>query len=177
MFVPELWLGPSLFCPSLLQAKRGGCLCWRRTSLETRSAHWFSGPSFSIINSQLQEASGQTDFPTIPSQHNIRSEGFSGSQYKQSQAHFPRGPDIQMGFSAWLLPTCPGVGFQIFLQIMTSLFLQQGPRLRVILEIRDGDTPLLDILLSPTSVGQQKGNITNCEVKWCLRKVHWRNKG
>lgn len=177
MLVPNIWLGPSPFWSSLLQARRGVCLCWQRTSLETRSAHWFSGHSFSIIKSQLQEASGQTDFPTIPSQHNIRSEGFSGSQYKQSQAHFPRGPDIQMGFSAWLLPTHPGIGFQIFLKITTSLFRQQGPRVRVILEIKEGDTPLLNILLFPTSVEQQEKNITNCEVKWCLGKVHWCKKG
>lgn len=88
----------------------------------------------------------------------------SGSQYKQSQAHLPRRPDSQMGFSAWLLPTHPGGGFQIFLKVMTSLFPWWGIRVGVSLGIREGGPPP-SMLLSPVPVGQQEGSIMQCEVK------------
>lgn len=67
VFLPEIGLGPSL--PSSSSPSKGRLVLGPTEGPppETGSIHGFSGSSFGIIKSQLQEASGQTDFPTIPS--------------------------------------------------------------------------------------------------------------
>lgn len=70
----------------------------------------------------------------------------SGSQ--KSQAHLPQRPDSQMSFSARLLPTHPGGGFQKFLEIMISLFPWWGIRVGVSVGIREGEPPSLNAPVS-----------------------------
>lgn len=66
MFVPEIRLGPSLCCSSLLQVRGGGCLCGRGPPWTPARHAGPQGPSPSVIQCQLQEGRGQPDFPTMP---------------------------------------------------------------------------------------------------------------
>lgn len=127
-----LRLGQVLPCsPPLLQARGGWRSCWQRPSLETRSAHDSQAPPSAPSEANCRKPVVRRTFPQYPVSTTSGQKGSLEANTNRARHIFPgnltAGSVSQPGCCPHI-HACepnPGVGFQIFFKVMTSLFLNR----------------------------------------------------